>query len=147
PCAIHSTSAELWIVLQFISSPSFLFPGLIDEVALYDRALTADEIALHFLAATRLAGDFNDDGQVDAADYTVWRNSFGEELDPLTRADADGDGVVTALDYLVWKAHYGRHTGEGALLAHQVPEPGALAVAVAMVSLAALSRRRRSACQ
>jgi hypothetical protein len=47
-------------------------------------------------------GDFNRDGRVDAADYTVWRDTEGETTD--LRADADGNGQVDQADYDLWKA-------------------------------------------
>ncbi len=47
-------------------------------------------------------GDFNRDGQVDAADYTIWRDTNGSTTD--LRADANGDGVVDQADYDAWKA-------------------------------------------
>ncbi len=68
-----------------------------------------------------LAGDFNRDGNVDAADYSVWRNSLGQTgLVPYSGADGDGDGTVEQDDYAVWKAHFwgddragGRERGAG----------------------------------
>jgi hyaluronoglucosaminidase len=142
PSTAFSNSAELWIGRQFSSSSTFHFPGLIDEVALYDRALTADEIQLHYLGATQLPGDFNRDGTVDAADYALWRNSLGFEVSPLTAADADGDGMVTALDYQIWKAHFGLTQNEGSLAAAQVPEPATLSLLAALLALAAVARRQ-----
>ena len=82
-----------------------------------------------------LTGDFNGDNVVDAADYTVWRNSLGQTGGRLA-ADADGDGVVGMSDYALWKSHYGNSigvsTGAGALAnteqlagdTRPVPEPG-----------------------
>ncbi len=60
-----------------------------------------------------LPGDFNDDGTVDAADYTTWRDGLGT--------------TYTASDYDVWKAHYGETAGSGASLSSAaVPEPSTL---------------------
>lgn len=56
---------------------------------------------------TFLAGDYNLDGSVDAADYTVWRNTLGSQASLFTAADGDGSGLVDAADYNVWKSHYG----------------------------------------
>jgi hypothetical protein len=49
-----------------------------------------------------LAGDYNGDGSVNAADYTVWRNTQGSADD--LRADGNGDGSVDQADYDLWKA-------------------------------------------
>ncbi len=54
-----------------------------------------------------LAGDYNGDGVVDAADYTVWRDNSTASVTPLTGADGSGDGVVDAADYAIWREMYG----------------------------------------
>lgn len=51
-------------------------------------------------------GDFNFDGSVDAADYTVWRDSLGQTGAGLD-ADANIDGLVDDLDYAIWKTALG----------------------------------------
>jgi autotransporter-associated beta strand protein len=70
-------------------------------------------------------GDFNLDGIVDAADYTVWRDSIGSTTN--FSADANGDQLVNLLDYNLWKAHFGEHynagLGNGSLDTVGVPEP------------------------
>lgn len=50
--------------------------------------------------------DFNDDNLVDAADYTVWRDSQGATGVDLA-ADGNADGVVDTADYDLWKDSYG----------------------------------------
>jgi hypothetical protein len=56
-----------------------------------------------------LTGDYNQNGVVDAADYTVWRDTLGQTgLTPFSGADGDGDGTVDPDDYSVWKAHFGQ---------------------------------------
>ncbi|MEM8864125.1 MAG: choice-of-anchor Q domain-containing protein, partial [Planctomycetota bacterium] len=56
---------------------------------------------------TAAPGDYNRDGVVNAADYTVWRDTLGANVAPLTGADGDGDGQVTVDDYNVWRTHFG----------------------------------------
>ncbi len=51
------------------------------------------------------AADYNDDGIVDAADYTVWRDQMGPLVPP--GYGADGDGFIGYKDYLLWKDAYG----------------------------------------
>ena len=42
-----------------------------------------------------LTGDYNADGTVDAADYTVWRDTLRAERDAAgSGADGDGNGIV-----------------------------------------------------
>ena len=50
-------------------------------------------------------GDYNGNGIVDAADYSVWRDTLGSTTD--LRADGNGDGVVNSEDYSFWKSHFG----------------------------------------
>jgi hypothetical protein len=77
-----------------------------------------------------LLGDYNGNGKVDAADYTVWRNTLGQTgLAPYSGADGDGDGMVTQADYGVWKSHFGEML--------MPPGAGGGAAAVAQPALAA----------
>ena len=55
-----------------------------------------------------LLGDYNRDGIVDAADYTLWRNALNANVAPYSGADGSGNGVVDAADYGVWKSHFGQ---------------------------------------
>jgi hypothetical protein len=52
-----------------------------------------------------LAGDYNSDGTVDAADYLVWRKTEGSTTD--LRADGNGDGRIDKADHDLWKANFG----------------------------------------
>ena len=56
---------------------------------------------------TFLSGDYNLDGSVDAADYTVWRNTLGNQASPFAGADGDGSGFVDMADHGVWKSTFG----------------------------------------
>src|SRR5690606_15458182 len=54
-----------------------------------------------------IRGDYNRDGRVDAADYTVWRNALNETPTSGTGADGDVNGMVNFADYHLWREHYG----------------------------------------
>jgi hypothetical protein len=54
-------------------------------------------------------GDFNRDGLVDNADYTMWRDTNGSTTD--LRADANGDGRVDLADCELWRASFGQPAG------------------------------------
>lgn len=57
--------------------------------------------------APLLTGDFNRNAVVDAADYTIWRNTRDQLVEPFSGADADGNGIIQAADYQSWKTHFG----------------------------------------
>jgi hypothetical protein len=63
-----------------------------------------------------LPGNYNSNGIVDSADYTVWRNGLGS--------------IYTQADYVVWKAHFGETSGGGSAGASPsraaVPEPASV---------------------
>lgn len=67
-----------------------------------------------------LAGDYNINGVVDAADYTVWRDS---PTGPGILANDATPGTISASDYDVWKAHFGQTGGSGSNSNAGVPEP------------------------
>jgi hypothetical protein len=85
------------------------------------------------------AGDYNGDGVVDAADFTVWRDHLGQVYTLLNR-DPSHSGAVNQTDYDVWRDNFGRGiTGGGGAasgqsaadfgeLSRTVPEPSALAL-------------------
>jgi len=74
------------------------------------------------------SGDYNGDGFVNAADYTVWRDTLGTSVTPNSGADGDGNGIIETADYEYWKARFGNTAGSGAgaVAAAAVPEPGSL---------------------
>lgn len=57
--------------------------------------------------------DFNGDGTVDAADFTIWQDSLGQSVAPGDKGDADADGDVDQDDYDIWKAQFGTSPGAG----------------------------------
>jgi uncharacterized protein len=61
------------------------------------------------------AGDYNQNGIVDAADYTVWRDTLGSTTDLRANGDnaAASAGKVDQADYVIWKSNFGTHTGSG----------------------------------
>ncbi len=85
------------------------------------------------------AGDYNGDGIVDAADYTVWRDSEND-LGPGLPADGNGDQEVNAPDYTIWANNYG---APGSPAAVGVPEPSALLLVA--IAVGALLRRPSAA--
>jgi hypothetical protein len=101
-----------------------------------------DNIKVETLDAVINTADFNDDGTIDAADYTVWRDNLGltGTATQLT-GDANGDLNVDNTDYDLWKAAFGTSPGSGSLAAVGVPEPGT--ALLALVGVAGLIGGRR----
>lgn len=58
----------------------------------------------------RSPGDYNDDGSVSAADYTVWRDTFGGAAARGGGADASGSLTVDDADYNIWKTNFNKNT-------------------------------------
>jgi T5SS/PEP-CTERM-associated repeat protein len=77
-----------------------------------------------------IAGDYNQNGVVDAADYVVWRKGFGT--------------TYTQNDYNVWRAHFGQTagSGSGATASAAVPEPTTLVLLMFAAAGSCLRRRR-----
>ncbi|WP_442482122.1 PEP-CTERM sorting domain-containing protein [Aeoliella sp. SH292] len=72
-----------------------------------------------------LFGDYNNDGTVNLADYTVWRDNLGAAS--LTNEDPSASpGVVNAIDYQVWKSNFGESSSGSLVGSTSVPEPSGL---------------------
>lgn len=111
--------------------------GLDDTVQLYELGLSATSVGV--------LGDYNHDGIVNAADYSVWRHSLGQSVAAGSGADGNADGTVTSADYDVWRAHFGATAGAGSgteLLGSQVPEPTVIGLLLLGACSWGLTRRR-----
>jgi hypothetical protein len=83
------------------------------------------------------AADFDNDGDVDGNDLTLWRNNFG----PANAVgDADNDGDTDGSDFLTWQRQVGSTSAAPA--ASSIPEPSA--ALLLGVALAAFAARRRN---
>jgi hypothetical protein len=136
-----------WADLTGLADGQYWLETVIDP---FDRILELDEtnntervkINVVVPEPTILAGDYNRDGTVDAADYTLWRDTLGNTVSQGTAADGDGGGRIALPDYEVWKANFGSSSGTGSGSGSlSVPEPASLTLVVfACVALLANSR-------
>jgi hypothetical protein len=116
--------------------------GADDNLQLYQLQLSAAALV------TALAGDYNQDGVVNAADYSIWRNSLGSVGSNLA-ADGNGNGQVDAADYSVWKSNFGMLAGSGSgsgglAGSGSVPEPACLVLLAIAALLSPLVRARQA---
>ena len=97
----------------------------------YDLALTKGVTNYVIGDAIEVAGDFNGDGEVDAVDYTVWRDHRGTNFNLSGNGNESGAsaGVVDQADYTLWKTGFGHSAGSGSATALQIPEPAAFHLA------------------
>jgi T5SS/PEP-CTERM-associated repeat protein len=93
-------------------------------------AFNARQIVLTNFQSSTLAGDFNRDGSVDAADYVVWRRN------------PSGNAFVDTTNYQTWRANFGR-TAEQLVESTHVPEPSAFALIGTMLIAAPFFTRPR----
>ena len=109
-----------------------------------DQGLTdvTDVITYTLATPPSIAGDYNGNGIVDAADYTIWRDTLGSTADLRANGDNSGAsaGVIDQADYAFWKSHFGS-TGPGAGASAAVPEPATLGLGLIAVVCAGAIRR------
>jgi PEP-CTERM motif len=88
-----------------------------------------------------LAGDYNGNNVIDAADYAVWRDAMTAGVTTLVNDPTPG--AVTEADFTYWRDHFGASIGfgAGAGAATAVPEPSAMAL-LALAALGSLFARR-----
>jgi hypothetical protein len=121
--------------------------GDIDSLALFQYDTTGSgvqsDVFFNYLSyltadAIGLPGDFNQNGTIDAADYTVWRDAV--TAGSTTLPNDPTPGTVDESDFEYWRAHFGETLGSGASSAAVVPEP-ATHVMLLIATLAILTRR------
>lgn len=84
-----------------------------------------------------LAGDYNDDGTVDASDYTFWRDAAGVAT-TLANRNPGEQGVVGLRDYEIWRFNYGASWEANGVT---VPEPATGLLAIGLLAATLLTRR------
>ncbi|QDT70075.1 hypothetical protein MalM25_30200 [Planctomycetes bacterium MalM25] len=112
-----------------------LSPGAVGEIA---NGLYIDDVFLG-TDAEGLPGDFNADGSVDAADYTVWRDNLNSGFGLNGNGDESGGsaGVVDGADYALWQSQYGGSGAPSSQFGVAVPEPNSLGLLFFVLTAAA----------
>jgi hypothetical protein len=100
--------------------------------------------SLASLASTSaVPGDYNQNGTVDAADYTKWRNSLDGPADSLPNRNSLNSGVINAADYDFWKSRFGESSGSGSVGVAGISAREPATWIVLSLGMFALLRRRR----
>ncbi|WP_425397540.1 hypothetical protein [Aeoliella sp.] len=112
-----------------------------------DRFEATTVVRSNLTTPTADFGDYNEDGIVNLADYTVWRNTLGATVTAGSGADGDQSGVVDAGDYDVWKNNFGLAATPivvGSVSTAPVPEPQSLVLLTLTAITAHFFRSSRS---
>lgn len=92
--------------------------------------------AINERAAASLAADFDDDGDVDGDDLTLWQEAYSED----DTADADVDGDSDGHDFMIWQIQHGASIPLSAA-GTAIPEPSSVALALCAIAAAGLLRK------
>lgn len=116
--------------------------GSLEDFNLYYIGIVADQdaglvgVEIEYievrLPSVALLGDYNNNGVVDAADYTVWRDTLGAGGSNLPNDPTPG--TVDQSDYTYWTQHYGETLGASAATL-ATPEPSAAVLAMLLTAL------------
>jgi Dockerin type I domain len=132
PAVLHLIEDDIYLDVQFTDFGSGYFT--------YERSSP--------VSIVETTGDYNGDGTVNAADYTIWRNTLGQAANPLgSGADGIADGTIDEQDYAFWKLHFSEIVSgdSGGLAAASVPEPASWLLLLGGSLI--LARRKESARQ
>jgi hypothetical protein len=108
-----------------------------------------------------VVGDYNNNGIVDAADYTIWRDNLGSTTFTLPNRATANTGAISVTDYTTWVSQFNKVPalpqftpriyfqasainagGSGSLSGSVVPEPASIVMLVIGVATFLVGRRR-----
>ncbi|MEX2170757.1 MAG: hypothetical protein WD851_15680 [Pirellulales bacterium] len=154
-CSDGGPAVDACVVVQWLDANRMLLDPLtgFDPSILRFEALVG-HFSTYSVVAVGLAGDYNHNGVVNAADYTVWRDTLGQSGTDLA-ADGNGNDQIDAGDLNIWRAHFGAvssgiGTSGGGSVGDvpAVPEPRAATLAaIAVLAALAVGRIKRAAPQ
>jgi hypothetical protein len=114
-----------------------------DDLALRDVNFYFAWISFTNPLAPFLAGDYNNNGKVDAADYVVWRKASAT----ATLPNDPTPGTVDQSDFDLWRANFGSSSaiaGGTGLTLGSVPEPHTIGLCLFGATWMAFGRRRQA---
>jgi hypothetical protein len=135
------TTFDLGNLFKTASPKDLVFQFLLSDKATANTGAVVYEAAS---AAGGVLGDYNKNGVVDAADYTVWRDKLGQPAGSLDNRDPLNGGNINAQDYTYWKSRFGAtsNSGGGGLAGStSVPEPATWLLLLLVPAIASARRR------
>ena len=103
-----------------------------------DNRWRVNNLGVQFSITAIIAGDFDQDGDVDTDDLSQWQDDYGVN----GNSDADGDGDTDANDFLIWQRNFGIGLPASAQ-AQAVPEPGSFSVSLVGAAIFYLTSNSR----
>ena len=106
---------------------------------------TYQQVAVNYFGDEIKLGDFDFDGDIDAADWAIVKDNNGADLSAMVGiesyafGDINSDNTNDILDFGIFKDAYEAENGAGSFALIAVPEP----TSIALISLAGLAMLRR----
>jgi hypothetical protein len=111
------------------------------------NATATTGVVLYAPIGGAVLGDYNSDGVVDAADFTVWRAHLGQNF-ALANRNPLNSGVITNADYTYWASRFGLTSGSGSgslAAGATVPEPASWLLLVTAIAGCIIRKNRNQA--
>jgi hypothetical protein len=142
----HEIGHNLGLDHTASGQPNLMSPSGTTEQLDASQINTARASTFARMIAAQLTGDYNSNGVVDAADYTVWRKN--QNTTHVLANDPIG-GTIGAAQFNQWRTHFGQSAGSGAAitsaaLSSNVPEPATIALVMFAAAAIYLPQRRRA---
>ncbi len=113
---------------------TFFIRWLPSNIAGANDGLAIDDFSIGTTLAPGVAGDYNNNGIVDAADYVVWRHHLNTAV---TIPNDITPGTVIAQDYIEWRERFGKTNFQFASgSSNNIPEPAVTHLALMLLSVA-----------
>jgi hypothetical protein len=100
--------------------------------------LAIDDFSIGVTLAPGVAGDYNNNGVVDAGDYVNWRKRVNQAV---TIPNDITPGTVVAQDYIEWTNRFGKTTFDfGAGAGANIPEPASMCLTLTPIFIGLVCR-------